>query len=384
MVGVLALLGSTLSYEIALPLFLTNAPLVWWRARQRHGPTSGWRPVRATLLAVAGINFATLTVVVAFKALTTTRGVIGLEGDLVVPILAAARLARQAIDVNYGTYGVGLPRAVWMSLSESSDPTMVIAAGLLGLAAFSYLRRVGARGRSVPRAAYTRCVVSGLVVLVLGYASVLLRGGGDLTPTGIDNRLNTAAAVGVALSFVGIIGWCGDAVASSGRARQGVFCVLVALLGVSGFLINNTLAAYWAAAYARQQEIVGEIRAEFASLPAGLTLLLDGVCPYVGPAVVFESSWDLAGALQLLYGSQGVRADTVTPDLAIGEHGLSKTLYGEEHLYPYGELWVYNSVRRSSHRLSSAEDARRYFQAVGPHGGRDCPPGREGFGVAVF
>ena len=118
------------------------------------------------------------------------------------------------------------------------------------------------------------------------------------------------------------------------------------------------------------------------SLPHDSTLILDGVCPYDGPAIVFDSSWDLAGALQVAYRDPTLTADVVTPRLRVDEQGITTTTYDQPKTYPLGRnLLVYRAGAASARPLSTAADARAYleiFTAV------QCPAGREGVGVRLF
>ncbi len=61
LLGVLALLCSLLGYEVAVPLFLLNPFLVWWRARQLYDPTSDKELVRKTFLLSLTSNFCAIT-----------------------------------------------------------------------------------------------------------------------------------------------------------------------------------------------------------------------------------------------------------------------------------------------------------------------------------
>jgi hypothetical protein len=108
------------------------------------------------------------------------------------------------------------------------------------------------------------------------------------------------------------------------------------------------------------------------------------VCPYVGPAIVFESSWDLQGALRLLYRDTTLQADVVTPNLRVEHDGLHTVLYGEDSRYPYQRLLLFNVRGPSSDSIPDEEAARAYFARANPDRSNGCPPGRAGHGVRVF
>lgn len=382
LLGILGLLGSTLAYEVFLPLFFLNPLLAWYRSRQLHGSDQGRRVSRWKSAVLLGSNFPILMAVIVFKAWTTVR----LEYQSGLKEHAVWFL-KQAIAVNYGDYGLGLPRVVWRILRDYPDWAVFAVGGVLGLIIFGYLCRVASESKAeLPgRTGMLGFIVGGFVVFGLGYAIFLITRNAQNSPTGISNRVAIAAAVGVAFSLVGGLGWV-SMLLPSGSLRRRFFCMLVALLCTSGFLINNTVAVFWIDAYRQEKEILADIRQRFPTLPHESTLILDGICPYVGPAIVFESNWDLAGALMMIYRDYTLRADVVTPNLEIKEDGLSTLLYGSiESHYPYGEkLFVYHFGRKMTYQLPDAQAARLYFQTYNPDHGSDCPQGKEGHGVPVF
>lgn len=260
-------------------------------------------------------------------------------------------------------------------------------AGFLGLAIFGYLFHTGKQPYTeLPsKAVWTKLITSGLLVFGFGYAIFLTNTEFIFTTTGIGNRISIASAVGVAMSLVGGLGWL-TAFMPSDSLRRLSFSMIATLFCIGGFLITNTLASFWITAYRQEQEILADIHRQFPTLPAGSTLILDGICPYVGPAIVFESNWDLAGALQLNYRDPTLRADVVTPNLKIEDGGLSTLLYG--HLYSryaYSEkLLLYHFGYKMIHDLTSAETARRYFVTFNPDYSNGCGGGVAGYGVWVF
>jgi len=198
------------------------------------------------------------------------------------------------------------------------------------------------------------------------------------------NRINTAASLGVAIILVGCIRFLGSVVHAK-EWRGVIESCLVAMLCATGFLINNTLASFWISAYQEQTEVLADIMQHFPSMPHGTTLVLDGVCPYKGPGVVFECFWDLGSALQLLYHDSTLKGDVVSPRLKVDERGLVTRIYSYTAYYPYSRnLMMYNYRRKVTERLIDAKTAGRYFETVNPTHGYDCPPGVEGYGVPIF
>lgn len=385
LLSILSLLGSTLSYDVFLPLFLLNPLLLWYRARQLYGSTPRKQLIQANWAVLFGSNLFILMLVVVFKALTASR-LSRLE-----PISHSvwfAKLIAKALIVSYGDYGLGLPSVTLKLLRNYPNWAVIALGGILSLLIFGYVYLAVNQSKDdvTDRFSLIKLVGWGLVVFGLGYAIFLTNRNALITPTGINNRINLASAVGVALSLVGGIGWTSTFVPSN-QLRKRCFCILIALLCTSGFVINNTLASFWIDSYRQQQEILTDIRQRFPTLPAETALILDGVCPYAGPAVVFESSWDLAGALILFYRDRSLHADVVTPNLKIEEHGLATIMYSGANYthHPYSQkLFVYHFGRKTTHHLTDAQTARGYFQTFNPDYSNGCPPGREGFGVPVF
>ena len=97
----------------------------------------------------------------------------------------------------------------------------------------------------------------------------------------------------------------------------------------------------------------------------------------VRPAPVFESDYDLQGALRIAYGNPDLRADVVSPVLRLGEDGLTSITYGHVDHYTYGsKLIVFNPREESTEPLTSAEVARRYFRLHDPDFNSECRPAR--------
>src|SRR5690606_29547623 len=213
------------------------------------------------------------------------------------------------------------------------------------------------------------------------YALFLTNANAFVHPTGIANRIAFAGAIGVAIVFVGMV-WGISALAL--RWRRGVFAAGVALLCASGVLIVNALATFWVASYEEQLAVLQDIRQRLPDLPSGSTLILDGVCPYRGPAIVFESNWDLAGLLMVHYRDTSLQADVASANLAVEEDGLQTVLYSAIHSrYPYGDgLMIYHAGLDEAYPLPNVEAARHYFEVVRPE--LSCPPGEAGYGVSVF
>jgi hypothetical protein len=365
LLSLLSLLGSGLAYEVVLPLFLLNLWLVWNHAQQLYGRALGKHLVYSNIGILLLSNLLSLVLVVGFKTLITlslgaqTGYQLGTHRRYVDHLIY---LASGALRVNYGIYGIGLPYVLWRSIHIAPGWLISVLSGFLGLIVFWYLSYIAHQPRTMmPSKADCRTYMAvGFGVFGLGYTMFLSTDRIVFASASIDNRVAIAAAIGVALSFVGGLGRFSLLVRSH-LVRQRMFCLLIALLCLSGFLIINTVATFWITAYQHQQVILADIRQRVPELSAGSTLILDGVCPEHGPAVVFKCHYDLAGALIMACYDASLRADVVTPSLQVEEKGIALG----ERFYPYDEkLLVYNFSQKMLHRLTNAEAARRYAQTL--------------------
>jgi hypothetical protein len=362
-VSVAAVVGSVLSYEVALPFFLLTPALVWyWTLR------SGSERLRRRDVALAlGAYVAGLIAVVAWKAVEAHRlGQVstyhlGYEGGVVHYL---AFLVSGIVKLNFGTYAIGLPYVVvWILVHRFSWAALAVAL-FLGLATFVYLgRTVGAR--SLPRPGTGRTVfLAGLVFFALGYATFLTNSKILFRSAGIDNRVGIAAAVGVAMSVVGGVAWLSAALA--GRSRTLFFRAALALAAATGTLIVETLADYWTTAWDRQQAIVAGVKRQLPADPSGTQLIFNGSCQEAGPAVVFATTTDLSGRLIMEYRDPTLKAAVVRDDLRFGrdQATLRYTFLGQTSAvlqYPYGpKLFLYDARDRHLYPLGSGRDARRY------------------------
>ncbi len=396
LLSLFSLLVSTLAYEVALPLFLLSPVLVWFRGRKLYGSLlkHHGRLTSAVLLLSGPVI---LLLMIVFKARTTIR--LGVTTSFTEYFSSIAKQAfatdygyddyglnlRRAFDVNFGDLGLGLPHIIFQILQAYPSAPVLLLSGVCGLFVFYYLYRAAGRsqGELPDETNMLKVAAFGILVFLFGYAIFLTNSNIILWATGITNRTAAAAAVGVALVFTGVAGWV-SALLPRAWLRRTTFSLLVALVCLSGFMINNTLASFWTAAYREEQAIGEDIGRQFSSLPAGTSLVLDGVCPYVGPAIVFEANWDLTGLLQIIFRDSTLRANVVSPRVGINKEGLTTTLYGRESVYRFNNLLIYNYERKIVYWVKDAQAAARYFQRYNPDYGRSCPPSLEGIGVPVF
>ena len=407
LLGWMSLLGSVLCYETVLPFFLLNLILVWYRRHELESAAETvprqscaslsrplFTPMRLGLL--LGSNLLLLIPVVIVKVLYSSR----LPRHLSIGhhFRWLTQLLKQAFIVSYGVYGVELPKVLLKIEHDYGNLTVALLAIILGLAVFIFLRRrfVCAKAAATPgeanqcsdaflaRRAMLCLIGIGVLVFVLGYAIFLTDGFPKISATGISNRINSAAAIGIALSFVGFIGLF-SACFKNDALKRNLFCGLIALLSASNVIIDATIGSFWVRAYRQEQIVLQTIYKTFPQLAPGSIVLLDGVCPYDGPAIVFESSWDLARALGRHYHDLSIQADVVTSKLQVAADGISTFLYNRQAKYPYRkDMFVYRFDHGSTYPLPNAQAAHEYFETIRPAFENRCPPGEEGLGSPIF
>jgi len=365
------LILSGLSYEVALPLFVLSPLLVWFgspHASQNGLDVSSKRIKFASLFAA---NLLALLLIVGFKALVTVRT--NVETDLVTHLIY---LVTGALRVNFATYGAGLPYIVSWILFHEPNWILVAVSVLLGLFTFRYLYGINEQPEHQWSGKKNGWLLTLFGLLVFGLGYVIFAFNSDLwfTSTSLGNRTAIAAAIGVAISFIGLAAWLSSLLPE--RWTRIAFCLSVALLGSSGFLIVNTLASFWLTAYQGQQEVLNKMRENVPALPAGSTLILDGVCLEHGGAYLFTGKRDLASALWIAYRDPSLRATVLASSPDVGEQGLSIFTYRSKDFYPYGkDLLIYNAAHEKLSPLTTADRAQQYFESSGFVPEQECPPG---------
>lgn len=239
------------------------------------------------------------------------------------------------------------------------------------------LARMHPRVWTVPEA--LRAIAMGVVILFLGYAIFFTTPNVSLSLAGIGNRASFAGVVGVILALVGVLHLVAAAL---GPARGPIFLTLAIgiLAGLSGLRLAQ-IGTYWAGSDDIRQEQLAHAREDLAEIPPGAVVLIDGVCPYYGPAIVVEAYWDATAILKFATGIS-IAADT-TLALVLRDDAATTTIYSDIRTYPYGPmLFLYNAPNRRLDQLIDAAQAR----AVLERSGREstiCPKGFLSHGAPI-
>lgn len=379
-IGAVALVAGVLAYEVTAALLLFNVLVLAHHARLLR-PREWTRAALPTLLGIAG-NVVLLGATVLYKLSTTVRADVG--GGYRFRVL---RIFREAMPVHFGDYGIELPIRVAQLIRGGAGVPVLAVGALIGVAVAVYLLRTirDADTQRDRRVSWFAVVVLGVIVFGLGYGMTMMTWQIGFHTTGANNRTAIAAALGVSFVFVGIAGLA-SGLASSERARRFALAVLIGLLAASSAVITAEVANRWAGAARRQEEVIAAIRQRFPEMRPGTTLLIDGLCPYVGPAPVFATSWDMTGMLQLTYGERDLQGDVLKPNSEVTPAGIRTILFDDViNVYPYGEdLYVQHLGTGDVLTLASEAEARRYFETISTRSRVPCPPYTDGNGAAVF
>jgi len=347
--ALLAMSLSVLAYELFLPLLLL-LPLVIWSVRGRRNATAKPQAIRDLFVQLAGI-VAVVLALVAFK-LHVDDGLHQWRGaNFLGKVLW---LYASAVRAEFVYLGALFPVHVVKLLSAHGTVLSASAGVLAGLFTATYLTLTPV---SLQRNEFPLWALPiGLLVFVAGYGVLLqnfMAGFGQ--GTGIANRINIASAIGLALVALGLV----SVLSRLLPTRQKTTILLTVLVvGVAGGTMRNaTSGVAWAEAAEIADQTLAEITRIMPEPPVGSSILVYGMCPYHGPAPVYESSWDLSGRLALLYGHPGVTADILDASSTILPTGIA--IY--EYSYPYGDLMVVDLISGTVRRLDSRAQAENFF-----------------------
>ncbi len=374
-VSIFSLIISALSYEVILPLVLLNAILFLNPVEKLR---VGKEKLQSHTVFII-VNFIALFYLVIFKAKTTVRlGDFNYPGDIV-------HLLVSTIHTGFFELGLKLPYLWGQILVNYPDAATLTLGFILYVVIFFYLYLTISKSYiSFPSSLFMRnLVLIGVAIFFLGYAIFAVNNKVGFSPTGIDNRVAIAASMGMAFVIVGGVGWLSRKFLSEKYAK-GLFCILIAIMASGGFIIIATLASCWNAAYFQSKTVLLDIQHNLPTLPHNSVFILDGVCPYTGPGIVFESQWDLKGALQIIYHDPTIQADIVTPRLKLTNQSIQTQIYTFKVDYPYTNTFVYNYKNKQIYKIENLSEAQSYFDKFNPDFNNNCPPSSAGNGVSIF
>jgi hypothetical protein len=375
--AVVSMLASLFIYEIAFPLFVLTALFFWYRGRQSG--QLGAAVAAASYALVLGLTIVAKLGLALDVGNETSYSIAGYQGGL---LHHAAYVTSGAIKVNFGTYGVGLPYVVWWIIDHRFSVVVLGTSIVVGVLVFMYLRGVRDRQSLAPGQVGVRwllwreLVAAGVFLIAAGYGLFVVTGQIYMTSAGIDNRVNIVPALGMAILVVGLLLRATEFV--DVRWRSSALSIGVAVLAAAGVLVTNTIAGYWESAYTRQQEVLERLEQALPPDPSNTIVLLDRICPEIGPGVIFLGHYDLAGALRTVYLDTSIEAAVMTDDVAAVRAGvvIGTTWVGirERRLYPYEKSlvvydWRSDTLTPLPDRAAALDYLRRTPRIA-------CPPPR--------
>lgn len=370
--SLLPLMASLLGMEVFLPLTLAIPLGLWLQSRKSFPEGVGAHFGTLKTVLVLGAPIAIAGAIVFYKAENAV-------GAALPDLWSLVRLAVGSVTVNFGTYGLALPHTLAWSMRQLTLAAMVWPC-VLGVIVFLWLSR--GEDPADSRRFWIVLVMSGGLVFCLGSVIFVVTPRVGFWSTGIANRVWIAAALGVAAVLVGATGWLTSGL-STGLHRY-AFAALIATLCASCFAIDVALSAYWVNAWPHQLEVLAKMQRVQPHPRSGTTLMLYGACPYLGPAIAFESPWDFAGARKVVYRDSTLGGD-VLDDARPGrfgttEEGLWTKLYSESRFYHFGPDLLLFDYRAGEVRPL----VDRASAVAGVSKPTDCPSGVAGGGTVLL
>ena len=355
----LALCG--LGHEIATPLLAGNLVVLLMVVRRRAPGLLRTRAGLGRTSAFLGGNVVLLAAVLAFKASTAVGS--GLAEGLLTRV---QHIVVSSGFVHVASYGAALPSTAWWAISRVGVGTLLLclAIGLAVAAGAAASARRDARWPS--SRAWLRLLLAGAITLALGYAIFLTNPRFHWTSTGLQNRINIAGALGMAVIWIAAAGLLAGRFPSPTWTRR-LFAGMTGLLCAAFAVTVAALSGYWTAASSQEQAVIAAVQRALPDLRPGATVIISGQCPYLGPAIVFEGGWDTGAALSIEYREPEVSANVVSPRMRVGEEELTSTVYGApDGRYPYGDdLYLYDVERGTVRVLSDRAAAESAIAPLG-------------------
>lgn len=350
---------SLLTYEVTLPLIAAATLL----------PIVGLPRRRAVARAV--VHVAVLLITVVFVTLR------------IIPILhghdphqaggLSADISHLKLIVNQSGFVFTSAAVPFRAPHRNVVVSLAIAIALVGAVIAVSARDTGSRTEARRALAL---VTAGIVVGFLGYLTFVPADPyySPMMP-GVGDRTNVVAAFGYALVVVGLVSVLAVVAGlivrwHSASVRAAMTVVLAVILIIGWARIAHTKLTQWNQASMAAEATLTRIRHALPHPPRGSTIVVTGEPLYGAPDIpIFATTWDLNGALELLYNDSSLRADPL-PHIACGGGsvtllpGPGAVITGPIRV-PYGGLYAINVANGTTiHATDRAECAK--VQALPP------------------
>jgi hypothetical protein len=235
----------------------------------------------------------------------------------------------------------------------------LIVTGVLGAA----LARVRRGDRPAELRQWLSIAAVAAVVVAIGYVALVPVAGYNPAHRGIANRVNAFSALGIAVFVYALVMLAALQLGSRLRRPAAPIAVaLTALLAVGYAVRLQSDERDWRDAADAQEGVLEEV-ANTPPPPAGGGLAAFHVPAFTAPGVpVFHQSWDLTGALQLLWDDYSLQAYPVNNGrtVACAAADIEVTGRGERGELPYGRTRFFDTANGRSAPIRSRAGCRAW------------------------
>ncbi|MHB8659680.1 MAG: hypothetical protein ACYC91_17380 [Solirubrobacteraceae bacterium] len=339
--------------ELVLPAVILSSVLFLARGPRRRAAPA------------AGAHLGIMVVVAVFVSL---RVIPVLGGH---PIHAAVGLGRASDHL--GVIADQSLTLLGMAVVSGGHPHRTIVIGVL-LALVVAAAVLIVRADAATRARFIRLtmiLLGGVVLLCVGYAPFVPAADWyvPLQP-GLGNRTNALAGLGFALLVVGSVGLAAELLLGRVRRATTVMKVVAAatICAVAVVYARHTRHStrHWNEASAQAHMILATLRTLIPAPAPDSTILVGGFEQFVAPGLpVFVATWDLNGAVRLLWSRPRLTGLPVMPGALITCTGglavLSESVGSPVLAHPlrYANTYFVDITARSVTRLDDPGDCRQ-------------------------
>jgi hypothetical protein len=305
--GLTLIVAGILTYELVAPFGLASGALYFTRIPPRRA-LYNW-----------GIDLVVLGVVIV---VFTLHLVPLLHGGDVHEVSNFSQM-REHIHVIFSQSATLMTHSL-LPFGTPRNVTVLGLAGALFVLALT-VALVLHRGSDARRALLRWLVViaAGVIVIGLGYIA-LVPSNIYYVPlqAGIGNRINGVAAIGYAIVVYATVALVGTVVFRElphSRRLIGIFTTLVALLIGLGYAREvDTDKAAWRQAAVLENTTLTTLRTHVPPPARGSSVMTVDAPTETAPGIpVFDSSWDLTGAIQLLWSDATLKAYPMAPGMTV-------------------------------------------------------------------
>jgi hypothetical protein len=335
--------ASLTTYEFTLVPILLSV-LLYWPAAPRRAAVRRWAVDVIAVVAVLGLATAQTT----------------------VPREPISALPERLAEVTGGALSVVswsvFPLGGTTDISAARIVGGLIVVAVLGAAVV----RVWRDGRSAEVRAWLMIAAVAAAVIAAGYLVLLPAAGYNPAHRGIANRVNAFSALGIAAFVYALVMLAalqlGDRLR---RPAAPIALVLTALLAVGYAVRLQSDERDWRDAADAQQRVLEEV-SKTPPPPAGGGLAAFHVPAFTAPGVpVFHQSWDLTGALQLLWDDYSLQAYPVNNGRSIACAAADVEVTGKDEagLLTYGRTRFFDAATGRSVPIRSRAGCRASLEA---------------------